>query len=126
MPESSGLPASGVAMSSAARRLPKQPVRARRPRRDFAVEYLNALIEDADQEELTATLARIAERSGGPRLAEKVELNADTLYRTLCRRGNPELRSAAALLKAMGIRLTLEVIPGTAALRFKGIARREA
>jgi len=79
--------------------------------RDFAVEYLNALIEDADREELTATLARMAQICGGPRLAEKVELNADTLYRTLCRRGNPDLQSAAALLRAMGIRLTLQVIP---------------
>lgn len=100
------------------RRLSRKPVRGRRSRLDFAVEYLNALMEDADREELTATLSRIAARSGGPRLAEKVELNADTLYRTLCRRGNPDLKSAAALLKAMGIRLTLEVIP-TALRRVK-------
>jgi probable addiction module antidote protein len=83
----------------------------RRSPRDFAVAYLNVLVEDADQEELIATLARIAQEAGGPRLAEKVELNAGTLYRALCRRGNPELKSAAALLKAMGIALTLQVVP---------------
>lgn len=92
----------------------QEPVVAVRDR-DFSVEYLNTLIEDADREELTATLARIARRLGGPRLQEKVELNADTLYRTLCRRGNPDLRSAAVLLKAMGMRLALQVIPGFAA-----------
>jgi probable addiction module antidote protein len=75
---------------------------------NFAVAYLNVLIDDADQEELTAALGRIARASGGSKLVEKVELNAPSLYRTLCRRGNPELKSAVALLKAMGIRLALQ------------------
>jgi probable addiction module antidote protein len=78
----------------------------------LAVAYLNAMLEDAGPEELAAALGRIAHASGGPRLAEKVELSADSLYRTLCRRGNPELRSATALLKAMGMRLVLEPFPG--------------
>jgi len=66
------------------------------------------LIDDADQEELIAALGRIARLSGGERLVEKVELNAPALYRTLCRRGNPELKSVATLLKAMGIRMALQ------------------
>jgi len=78
----------------------------------LAVAYLNAMLADAGPEELAAALGRIAHASGGARLAEKVELNADSLYRTLCRRGNPELRSATALLKAMGMRLVLEPFPG--------------
>ena len=76
--------------------------------RNFAVAYLNVLIDDADQEELIAALGRIARLSGGDRLVEKVELNAPALYRTLCRRGNPELKSVATLLKAMGIRMALQ------------------
>jgi probable addiction module antidote protein len=79
---------------------------------DLAVAYLNVLIDDADQEELTAALGRIARVSGGPKLVEQVELNAPSLYRTLCRRGNPELRCVAALLKAMGIRLALQPVAG--------------
>ena len=79
-----------------------------RTNRNFAVAYLNVLIDDADQEELTAALGRIARLSGGPKLVEKVELNAPSLYRTLCRRGNPELQSVATLLKALGIRLALQ------------------
>ena len=80
-------------------------------RYEFAVAYLNAMLEDAGPEELAAALGRIARACGGPKLAEKVELSADSLYRTLCRRGNPELRSATALLKAMGMRLVLQRIP---------------
>jgi probable addiction module antidote protein len=76
--------------------------------RNFAVAYLNVLIDDADQEELIAALGRIARLSGGERLVEKVELNAPALYRTLCRRGNPELKSVATLLKAMGLRMALQ------------------
>src|SRR5579872_6859282 len=76
--------------------------------RDFAVAYLNVLIDDAGEEELTAALGRIARVSGGPRLVEKVELNAPSFYRTLSRRGNPELKSVATLLRAMGIRLALQ------------------
>jgi probable addiction module antidote protein len=82
--------------------------RGARRSRNLAVEYLNVLIDDADQEELTAALGRIAQVSGGPRLVEKVEFNAPSLYRTLCRRGNPELKAVAALLKAMGMRLALQ------------------
>ena len=82
-------------------------------RYEFAVAYLNAMLEDAGPEELAAALGRMARVSGGPKLAEKVELSADSLYRTLCRRGNPELRSATALLKAMGMRLVLQRIPMT-------------
>ena len=80
-------------------------------RYEFAMAYLNVMLEDAAPEELAAALGRMARAAGGPKLAEKVELSADALYRTLCRRGNPELRSATALLKAMGMRLVLERIP---------------
>ena len=79
---------------------------------NFAVAYLNVLIDDADEEELTAALGRLARASGGPKLVEKVELSAPSFYRTLCRRGNPELKSVAALLKAMGIRLALQPLGG--------------
>jgi len=89
---------------------PPAPLSAQ-ARHAFAVAYLNAMLEDAAPEELAAALGRIARACGGPKLAEKVELSAESLYRTLCRRGNPELRSATVLLKAMGLRLVLERIP---------------
>jgi probable addiction module antidote protein len=95
-----------------------------RNRRDFAVAYLNVLIDDADQEELTAALGRIARVSGGPKLVEKVELNAPSLYRTLCRRGNPELKCVATLLKAMGIRLALQPLGESTPIQLLRARRR--
>jgi probable addiction module antidote protein len=97
------------------RRTPAQEVTAvkRKHAADaFAIAYLNVVLEDADQEELVSALTRIARVCGGSRLIEKIELSAPALFRTLCMRGNPELKSAAALLKSMGIRLTVQAIPG--------------
>ena len=74
----------------------------------FAAEYLSTVLEDGDQEELMIALRRIAQAFGGvPMLARQTRLNATTLYRTLSRHGNPELRSMTALLKAMGMRLAV-------------------
>lgn len=77
----------------------------------FAAEYLNAVLEDGDQEELMVALRYMASAFGGvSKLAEQAELNATTLYRTLSPHGNPELRSLRAVLKAMGMRLAVEPI----------------
>ena len=104
-----------MSVSEMARKKTRPPVpTSPQARYEFAVACLNTMLEDAGPEELAAALGRMARASGGPKLAEKVELSADSLYRTLCRRGNPELRSATALLKAMGMRLVLQRIPAEA------------
>ena len=78
----------------------------------FAVEYLNAVLADGDREELLLSLRRMAEAFGGvAALAEKAELNAKSLYRTLSSKGNPELKSLSALLGAMGMRLAVQPLP---------------
>ena len=84
--------------------------------RVFAIAYLNVVMREADQEEMVAALSRIARMCGRSRvvesrLLEKIELNARALYRALCLRGNPGLKSAVALLEDMGIRLTMQPIP---------------
>ena len=80
----------------------------------FAAEYLNAILEDGDQQELLTALRYLATAFGGvPHLAEQAELNATTLYRTLSSRGNPELKSLLALLKALGLRLAVQPLEPT-------------
>ena len=74
----------------------------------FAAAYLNAVLEDGDQEEIMLALRRVSEAHGGiAKLAKTAELNVTTLYRTLSAKGNPELRSLTALLRAMGMRLAV-------------------
>ena len=41
-------------------------------------------------------------------IAEQTEMNSRTLYRTLSAKGNPELRTLTAILKAMGMRLAIQ------------------
>ena len=58
---------------------------------EFAAEYLNSILEDGDQEELMLALRRMSQAFGGvQKLAGKAHLNANTLYRTLSPKGNPE------------------------------------
>ncbi len=74
-----------------------------------AAEYLNAVLADGDQDELMVALRYVAEAFGGvPRLAARAQLNATTLCRTLSTKGNLELRSMTALLRAMGMRLAVQ------------------
>ena len=77
----------------------------------FAAEYLNAILEDGDQKEVMVALRRMSEAFGGvSKLAKNAELNATTLYRTLSAKGNPELRSLTALLRAMGMQLAVKPV----------------
>ena len=78
----------------------------------FAAEYLNAVLADGEQEEVLSALRRMATAFGGvPKLAAEAELNATTLYRTLSPRGNPELKSLTALLRALGMQLAVRPLP---------------
>ena len=79
-----------------------------------AAAYLNAVLGDGDQDEVLLALRRITTAFGGvPKLAEQTDLNAKTLYRTLSARGNPEMKTLMAILKAMGMRLAVEPIQTT-------------
>jgi probable addiction module antidote protein len=76
---------------------------------ELAAAYLNDVLADGDQEELMIALRRVSTAFGGVgEIAQQAELNAKTLYRTLSPKGNPELRSLTAILKAMGLRLAIE------------------
>ncbi len=84
----------------------------------YAAEYLSAVMEDGDQEELMLALRRLALAFGMKDVAESAKLNPKTLYRTLSPSGNPALRSFQAILGAMGMRLAVMPIapkehPGT-------------
>jgi probable addiction module antidote protein len=69
---------------------------------------LNGVLADGDQDEVMLALRRLSKAYGGvSKLAKEAELNATTLYRTLSPKGNPELKSLTALLRALGMQLTV-------------------
>ena len=75
----------------------------------YAIQLLNAIVEDGEQGELLIVLRQLAKAFGGvQKIAEKAQLNPTQLYRTLSAEGNPGLRSLAAILKAVGLRLAVE------------------
>ena len=77
-----------------------------------AAAYLNAALEEGDRETFLLALRNVAEANGGmAAVAEKAQLNRESLYRTLSRRGNQEIRTFFNLLHGVGLRLN--ITPGT-------------
>lgn len=75
----------------------------------IAAATLDAILADGDQGELLVTLRQMTKAFGGlPAVAKSAELNPTQLYRTLSETGNPELRSLNALLRSMGMRLSVQ------------------
>lgn len=73
-----------------------------------AAAYVEAALEEGDEAGLLQALRNVADARGGiARIAEKTGLNREALYRTLSKRGNPELKSLAAILGATGLRLSV-------------------
>jgi probable addiction module antidote protein len=74
-----------------------------------AAAYLNAALEEDDQEIFLLALRDIAEARGFSRIAQESFLNRENLYRMLSATGNPQLSSLNTLLRSIGLRLAVEV-----------------
>lgn len=73
-----------------------------------AAAYVEVAIEEGDPAFILQALRDVAEAHGGvARIAEKTGLNREALYRTLSKRGNPQLKSLTAILDATGLRLSV-------------------
>jgi probable addiction module antidote protein len=77
----------------------------------YAAEYLNAVLEDqedgADAVFLLA-LRNVAEAFQMGSVAQEAGVNRENLYRMLSGIGNPRLSSLLAVLRALGLRLSVE------------------
>jgi probable addiction module antidote protein len=77
----------------------------------LAAAYLDAILQDGDEGELLQALQRLSKAFGGVgEVASRAELNAKSLYRALSAQGNPEMKTLVAILKAMGMRLSVKPI----------------
>ncbi len=73
------------------------------------VAYLNAALEDGEPAVLLEALRNVAQTKGGMgALAKAAGVSRESLYRTLSRRGNPKIETIMELLRALGLRLTIE------------------
>jgi|ERR1700731_3849466 DNA-binding phage protein len=77
----------------------------------YALELLNSILADGEPGELLIALRQLTNAFGGLRqVAEKTNLNPSQFARTLSEADNQALSSLTAILKAMGLRLTIEPI----------------
>lgn len=73
------------------------------------VAYLNAALEDGEPAVLLEALRNVAQATGGmAALAKAAGVSRESLYRTLSRRGNPKIETIMELLRALGLKLTVE------------------
>ena len=73
---------------------------------EYAREYLNEAIKNEDSDFFINSLRQVVEAQGGIKiLSEKTGLNKNTLYRTLSKNGNPELKTLVKILDVYGIKL---------------------
>ena len=84
-----------------------------RAAREPAVEYLKAAMESLDNPNDRAAgllaLRTVAEAYGGLGIvAAEAGISRETLYRTLSPKGNPTLKTLLAVLKTVGLRLSVE------------------
>ena len=79
----------------------------------LAVEYLKAAMESLDNPDDRAAgllaLRTVAEAYGGlGAVAAEAGISRESLYRTLSPQGNPTLKTLLAVLKTVGMRLSVE------------------
>ncbi len=74
-----------------------------------AAAYLNAAIEDGDQEVFLLALRDVIQARGMSKVARETRLNRESLYKMLSAAGNPQLASLNALLRSVGLRIAVEV-----------------
>jgi probable addiction module antidote protein len=82
---------------------------------EFAIEYLKVALEEATDEDgryvLLNAIRRIAQVHGIAKVARAAGIKRESLSRALSPKGNPRFDTLHAVLRAMGLQLTVERIP---------------
>lgn len=71
------------------------------------VAYLDAVMEEGDLSFLCKALGDVARSWGMTEIAKKTGMSRESLYKALSEKGNPSLSTVAAVLEAMGLRLSV-------------------
>ncbi len=69
--------------------------------------YLNAVFEAGDPDEIRDALRHVAKARGMTELAQATGITRPGLYKALGESGNPSFATVAALLKALGIKMSV-------------------
>jgi len=99
--------------------------------RELAIEYLKAAMEALDDPEERAggllALRAVAEAYGGlGAVAAAAGISRESLYRSLSAKGNPTLKTLLAVLRTVGLRLSIAEKPLVRTAKPKTRGRRAA
>lgn len=76
--------------------------------------YLQAALDDGDPKVFLLALKNVTLALGGVgQLAKKSKLSRESLYRTLSKKGNPELTTLHSILENLGFEITIRPKKGT-------------
>lgn len=70
-------------------------------------DYLDAALEDGDPKVIASVLGDIARAKGMAEVARTAGLSRESLYRALSDNGNPSLATTLAVVRALGLSLTV-------------------
>ena len=75
----------------------------------LAAEYLRTAIADSDEPRvLLVALRQVAKAHGMPVVARRAKIERESLYRALSPKGNPRLSTIVAILRGVGLTLSVE------------------
>ncbi|TXN50434.1 putative addiction module antidote protein, partial [Methylobacterium sp. WL2] len=72
--------------------------------------YIEAIMEDGDPALLAEAIGVVARARGMTQIAQETGRSREQLYRTLSEKGNPQLDTLMAVLRAIGVRLSVRPI----------------
>ncbi len=81
---------------------------------ESAQAYIDEAVATGDAAFITESLGVVAKARGMTDLATKTSLSRETLYRTLSKRGNPNLNTLLSITKALGVTITIGIPTQTA------------
>ena len=71
-------------------------------------EYLNAVLEEGDSQELVAAIGHVAKAIGMTKIAEQTGLSRPSLYKALNQDSKPQFETIFKVLKAIGGQLKID------------------
>jgi probable addiction module antidote protein len=77
---------------------------------EYAIGYLNAILEENDPDLLLLGLRDVARAYGFANIAESTGLNRESLYKALSKGKNPRIGTVMDILSAIGCRIKLESV----------------
>ena len=73
-------------------------------------QYIETVLEEDDPALLLVALRNVSESQGGmAMMAKNTGLSRESLYRTLSKNGNPKISTLIAIMKALGLHLSVKV-----------------